>query len=67
MKTKADLVIDIMREARSDRVSNSAAKRTVKTLRGLGLQPDEVIHDELSGLLPSGWFSVQNENIVRCW
>ena len=43
MKTKADYVIDLIRDARADRSSNTSAKRTVKALRQIGLDEKEIV------------------------
>ena len=41
---KAEAVIQIIREARTDRGTNAAAKRVAKALKTLGLDDKELIH-----------------------
>ena len=44
MMNKAEAVIEIIREARKERATNTSVKRVVKVLKTLGLDDKELIH-----------------------
>lgn len=67
MKTKADFVLDLIKEARTDRGTNAAAKRTVKACRSLGLDDAEVIR-VMSYMDYCDSFGKPYGNLIkRCW
>jgi len=67
MTTKAEFVIDIIVDARSFKSTNTSAKRTVKALKALGLEPSEVVRVMHCLEYCDGAGEPFYKEIKRCW